>query len=517
MRTLLLHALLFVGCGAVAGWLVGGLLPPAARADELQPWTTSYRDERPDGQPFEVKDGKWLRVLRLFPDFDLHMDLELGPDMDLDVLVRHVQPRLVQGEVTPFTDRFVVLRLTTGRLGPAWRTREQALFGERRSGASLAPGLPATVWIQGRGRLVRANVAGRWTDWITAEDTEGMLALVAHGGTAALQRLVVESRGATGAWLRWRATWPWLGALAGAVVAAVLAVGRRLPGPAACLLAACVPVSVAWAVARAPLEPLRQPPPVGLLLLLAAPHAAVLGVLAAASLRRSAARAAALLLAGAAWFGAEALADRALRSDTAQVDACFGPRAGSAASEALAGIVRGPFGLRSAADANSGVFLLGGRLLYGRLAPAVEHLEALLGGELRARLGRAVPVVGLPTEEDHAHAQQQWTLFTRFYSAFAPRVVVFGVPATEGDLDALGVRRTFPSTLEALLRQVHASVSERGAALVLFTEPGLAEDLLAVVRAAAAAGVPLVTAGADEPNGALARRLADAIAPLLRP
>jgi hypothetical protein len=506
----------FVVCGAIAGWLVAGLLPPQPLPDELQPWRQDYRLERRASDPFLVSDGRWLRVPRLFADFDLHMDLELGPDMDLDLLVRQVEPRLVQGRIAPFQERFVALRLTTGREGPAWRTREEALFGERRLGASLAPGLPATVWVQGRGRLLRANVAGRWTDWCEAEDTEGMFALVAHGGNAVLQRLVIENRGVPAAWLRARWTWVGLGALAGGLLAAVAAWVGRVGWLPALLLGGMLAGSAAWRVHTGPLEPLRSPPPLALLLLLAAPTVLAASALAAAAARGAATRLVVLVVGVALWFTGLDVAGDQLRSDTRAVDAVFGPRAGSALSEALAGIVRGPFALHSPHDEQHGVFLLGGALLYGRLGPKTEHLEPLLAGTLRGRLGRPVPVVGLPTEEEHAHTQQQWQLFTRFYTGYRPRVLVLGVAQTEGDRDAAGARRAWPGTLEATLRAAQSHARAHGAALVLFTEHGLAEDLFAVLRAAATDGVPLVVAAAAEPASDVARRLADAIEPLLR-
>lgn len=517
MRTSLLLGLLFVGGGAMAGWLVGGLLPPTPYDDELQVWTGDYRLERTTGDPFVVSDGRWLRVLRLIPDFDLHMDVELGPDMDLDLLVRHVEPRIVAGHLEPFTERFVALRLTTGHDGEAWRTREQALFGDRGVGSSLAPGHPATVWMQGRGRLLRANVAGRWTPWFEAEDTVGMFALVARGGTAVLNRLVIENRGVPHAWLGSRLAWLLFGAFGGVLVAAAAAGARVLPVGPVLLLAAWLVGSVALRVADAGLEPLRSPPTPALLALLAAPMLLAAMVLWGTGLRHAWHRGLVVVLAVACYFGGSIIARDLLRSDTGAVDAVFGPRAGNSLSEAHAQIVRGPFGLHNPADDARGVFLLGGRLLYGRLGPRTEHLEPLLAGQLRGALGQVIPVVGLPTEEEHAHSQQQWAMFTGFYTGYRPRVIVFGVPLTETDVDpATGKPRAWPSTLTATLREARAHARSHDAALVLFTEAGLAPELLEVLQAAARDGVPLVVADDGEPAAALADRLAQVITPLLR-
>jgi len=517
MRSLLLLSLFFVVCGGGAGWLVGGLLPPQPASDDLQVWTSDYRLERSADDPFVVHDGKWLRVLRLIPDFDLTMDVELGADMDLDLLVRHVEPRYLLGRLEPFTERFVALRLTTGRDGPAWRTREQALFGERRLGASLAPGIPATVWVQGRGRLLRANVAGRWTPWCEAEDTEGMFALVAHGGTAVLRRFVVENRGVTHAWLRSRLAWLLLGALGGALVAAAAASVRAVPWLPVLLLGAWVLGSVTWRVAGADLEPLRTPPTAAMLALLAAPMLLAAGTLVAHGARTRVGQLSVFAVALVLWFAGNDVARDLLRSDTRAVDEVFGPKAGNSVSEALAQVVRGPFGLHSPADEQGGVFLLGGRLLYGRLGPRTEHLEPLLRGELRSALGKLVAVVGLPTEEGPAHARQQWAMFSNFYTRYRPRVIVFGVAVTENDVDeATGKPRSWPSTLTDTLRAARDYARTHDAALVLFTDAGLAPELFEVLQAAADDGVPLVTADESEAAPAVAKKLAAAIVPLLR-
>lgn len=515
MRSLLLLCLFFAGCGGAAGWLVGGLLPPTPAADDLQTWTADYRLERKQGDPFVVSDGKWLRVLRLVPDFDLHMDVELGADMDLDLLVRQVEPRLLHGQIVPFSERFVALRLTTGKDGPAWRTREQALFGERGTGASLAPGYPATVWVQGRGRLLRANVAGRWTPWFEAEDTEGMFTVLARGGTATLQRLVIENRGNADAWLQWRVTWLVLGAFGGLLVAAVAVGCGRPPLWPLLLLGGWVVGSVAWRVSQAPLAPLRMPPPSAQLALLAAPMLLAAGALFARSLRGHVARFAALGAALAVHLLANEVAEAQLRSDTQVVDAVFGRDAGNSLSEALGLIVRGPFGLHAPDAAGPRVFLLGGQLLYGRLGPATENLEPLVGGELRGRLRKPVDVVALPTLD--GHARQQWAMFSQLFAdAWRPAVIVFGVPRDEAAIDpATGEPRSSPSTLADTLRAAREHARAHGAALVLFTEAGLPADLLDVLRTAERDGLPLVVAADGEPAAAVAKRLAAAVQPLL--
>lgn len=382
------------------------------------------------------------------------------------------------------------------------------MFGERRVGSSLAPGIPATVWMQGRGCLLRANVAGRWTPWCEAEDVEGMFALVAHGGTAVLRRLVIENRGVAHAWLTRRWSWLLLGACAGLLLGGV-GVGRRVPVGAGLCLGATLVGLVAWQVVGTDLQPLRMPPPGALLALLGGPTALGCTFLAATWAQRRWLKVVLLIPGLGLWTGLYSLSSDLLRSDTREVDAVFGPVAGNSVSEALAQIVRGPFGLHSPADEQRGVFLLGGRLPYARLGPATEHLEPLLRGELRGKHGTPVAVVGLPTEEGRAHVRQQWAMFSRFYTGYHPRVIVFGVPVTEGDRGEASI------VVQDTLAVAREYARSHDAALVLFTEADLAAELLAVLRTAERDGLPLVVADDGEAPAAVAKKLAAAILPLL--
>src|SRR5262245_54478382 len=125
MRPLLLASIFVVLCGAFSGQRTAQLLPATPRFDEASIWLDDYRLIAKPGEAFEVADGKWLIVPRLFPDFDLQMDVELGENVDLDVLLRQVEPRPVQRQQPQFHGRFSVLRLTTRDEGPAWLSREQ--------------------------------------------------------------------------------------------------------------------------------------------------------------------------------------------------------------------------------------------------------------------------------------------------------------------------------------------------------------------------------------------------------
>jgi hypothetical protein len=66
------------------------------------------------------------------------MEIELAERAEIDVLLRRVEPRIVGGELLPFTGRFTALRLSTDGDGVGWRTREQALFGSTGTGVGRA-------------------------------------------------------------------------------------------------------------------------------------------------------------------------------------------------------------------------------------------------------------------------------------------------------------------------------------------------------------------------------------------
>jgi hypothetical protein len=514
MRPLLL-SLFLVCCGAFAGWQVASLLTPQPRADEIDVWFDDYRLERRGSDGFAVSDGKWLRVPRLFPDFDLYMDVELGPSMDLDLLVRQVEPRLLQGRLRPFAERFSALRLSTAGAGPAWRTREDVLFGSRGAGADVAPGLLATVWVQGRGALLRANVAGKQLPWFQADDAYGGFTLVARGGTAVLQRLVIENRGVPASW-RWSAAfWILMGALGGGFVA-LGALARGAPWHFA-LAGVWLAGYLAWWVGSGvDPAPLRWPPPGALAMLLGANCLfAAFAVWAAGSRRVLAALAGVAIAAVAQQFAMDEVRGQ-LQLDDRAVEAVFGPAAGNGLAEAHAQIVRGPFGLHTPGAPEPRVMLLGGQLLYGRLGAPDEHIEPLLTGILRRELKKPVAVASLPTID--GHAAQQWQLFTRFFAAgHDPNALVFGVPAGEDEPDPTnGEPRSSAAAVERTLQQARAHAREHGCALVIFTEAGLRADILAVLQAAAADGVPLIIAGDGEGGAPLAQKLAAAILPALR-
>lgn len=494
----------FVACGAGAGALVTELVPVGLRG--LQTFAEHFHLARATDDHVEITPARWFFLPFLFGDFDLQMDIELAAGTEVDVLLRQVEPRLVGSELLPFAGRFTVLRLSaerTGR-GDGWRTRDEALFGPHGGGVDLDPGRPATLWIEARGRLLRANVAGKAQALRVADDAYGMFTVLARGGNAVLHRLEIAPRPAR-RWLWWRSTWAVIGALGAAVVLAIAhALGARpqwLVGSGIGLL-----LLAGWFAGRVDLE-LGFPEPAAMLLTLAGClGAALAGLLAARPWQ------AALTLVAAAWllFAVHAR----LGHDSRAVDAAFGPNAGAEPAEALGQLVRGRRGLYDVGRAGPRVFLLGGQLLYDRGTPA-EHLELVLGRELRAVLGRPVDVPCLPTVD--GHAQQQWSLFERFYRGYRPEVVVLGVGQLEDVTDeATGLPRSSPDRLTAVVQAALVSCRAEHRQLMLFADVGVAEGLLRALQRFADDGVPLVVARPDEPPTRLAQRLAAVILPFLR-
>jgi hypothetical protein len=482
---------------AAAGWLLAGMVPAGVRTADV--FAGDFA--QPVGKPIEVAPARWWVIPYLFADFDLAFDVELAEATEFDVLLRQVEPRFVDDDLLPFHGRFTVLRLSTANAGPGWRTRDEALLGEAVGGIDLAAGLPATIRVEARGRMLRANVAGRWLPWTAADDEYGMATLIARGGKVLVQNLRFMNRGQPGAW-RWsRWFWSLLGGFGGALLAAAaLAAGKRaLPMFVGALLP---PLAAWWLAPRFDLA-LAWPPLPAMALLLAACLLTAWFTIGARWL------AAALLFALPAGLSAQ----RWLHRDDRRIDAAFGPGTGSQLSEALGQLVRGQNGLHDVGHPHPKLFLLGGQLLWDRSltgnATPGEHLEHLLAVELRLRLGHPVDVPCLPTVD--GHAAQQWRLYERFFTGFAPKVIVLGVGAAE-NVDG----RSTPEQLATTVKQARALCQLRNSRLVLFAEATLAPPFLAVLQNAGA-DVPLVTVAPTESPAAMAKALAAAIVPLWKP
>ena len=204
---------------------------------------------------------------------------------------------------------------------------------------------------------------------------------------------------------------------------------------------------------------------------------------------------------------------------TPELDAVFGEASRETVTETLAQRIRGPRGIYTLSplqDGQSRVFLLGGQLLWRRGAAPDQHVETMLTGELRGPDPKrpAVEVISLPTED--GFAQQQWTMFSRFFRRFAPAVVVLGVPRDEDAPDRSGAPRSSPQALVATIDEAKKGCAEIGAKLVLLADAGVATPLLEVLRKQRDLGVVLVEVTENDAASGIARKLAEALQPLLR-
>lgn len=489
----------FALCGALVGWLVGGVTPAGLRGLELhdQPWRLA---RKPD-HVLEVTPAQWLLLPYLVGDFDLQMDVELGPDTHLDLLVRQVEPRYVDKVREPFAGRWSALRLSTAGEGAPWRSRDEAFAQMDAPGVGVAPGLMSTVWVRGRGAIVTANVAGKDVGSHACVDRYGMAALVARGGKAAVHRLEILPVAGVPTWWWSRGLWAAFGALGASAIA--LAARARGEGPAWFVASAVSMTLLAWLVARSADLALAFPSRTAMAMLLAGClFVAVARLLRFVPFVLAVAAAGWLLTAGA----------KGLRHDDAAIERLFGADAGNEISESYAQLVRGPQGLHDLDEAGTRVFLLGGQLLYDRGMPE-EHLELRLARDLSARSKQSVATPCAPTVD--GWTGQQWRLFTRCYAGFRPRIVVLGVPRDEMALDpATGAPRSTPADAQRVIGEAKAWCAANASRLLVFADANLPADLLAAVKAAAGDDVFVARDGAAATD--VARQLTERLLPLLQ-
>jgi hypothetical protein len=503
-----------LGAGS-AQWLVSfGDAPELHR----QPF---HLNRLPD-DPVEVDDARFLSVPWLYGDCDLWAEVELSTGSELDLVVRQVEPRRRHGDMPLYHGRFAVLRLTTGVAGPAWRTREQALFDDAPGGQVLDPGRPASIAVEARGHRVRANVAGVWHDWLDTADAHGGFAFVGRGGRSLLRYLRIEPRAPEGrvpAWL--------VAALA--CLLAGLVAARRGQSVRAAWAGLAVPIGAAaiGLGVLAHLLPDTEPTRGGVLL-------GALAGLPLALFCASARFAVALPLAAVAFA---LFAERAAHQEQPRLrpledprlSAHFGYGSGSAPFDALARRLSGAHRVTTMRAAGRRVVFLGGGPVWEFQGEAREagYLGLMAAVQASRTLAEPLDVAVVPTV--YSHALQQSVLYERFYAAaFRPAAIVFAVPPWEGEASeelpprdalrgpdalphALGSvlvrtltmawRARAPSSDAVDLRRTLDSLAELGrrdgTPIVLVTTRDLAPALRAVVAAAAAAhGLPLV---ADQP------------------
>lgn len=510
MRTTALAAIAILSlAGLAAGLFATSCRRSEPRFGEVGVHSEAFRMQRKPGDPMLVTPALWLELPMLREDFDLLADVELGEGTEADLVLRRVEPRFLQGVARPAHSRFCALRLSTTTTGEPWRTPTTALLGEA-GGVRLGAGMPATIQLQARGRVLTANVAGKQLPPVLVEDDHGSLAVIARFGSMAINSLSVVPVARTGLWS------PWLLALASGLALAAMAIVRRTPPVRAlCAGAALVAAPFAFAtVASSVLLPLQQPD------LLEEQLAALAGLpLALAIVVGSRAVRVAVVIGLALSALMLARSGRELQArvvTTKELDATFGKDARETITETLAMRVRGPRSIHTLERDVPRVFLLGGQLMWGRNGAPDQHVEPLLTGELRVAKKGGVPpeVVSLPTVD--GFTSQQVNLFDRFFRPFRPVVVVLGVPRDEAVLDEVtGAPRSSTTALRESIARARAVCAEIDSSLVLVADDGLPADLLAELRVARDQGLPLVEIDATDAGLGIARKLSAVVAPLL--
>ncbi|MBI5850919.1 MAG: hypothetical protein HZB39_07810 [Planctomycetes bacterium] len=439
-----------------------------------------------------------------FGDFDLWCEIEVQDGAELEIAVRLVEPVLREGGIEPCHARFSVLRLSTAADGPAFRTREQALFQDdprssARGGVRIAGGLPATVTLGARGRSVEANVAGQKLGPFATTDAHGQLAFVARGGMAALRSLEIRPvpRPLRLLPIGWGAI---LGAGLGALIAGLASRSR-----ARAVFALSVVPLAAWgvsAVVTVHLLPECEPETVSLVL------AAFAGAPRALALARRT-RAIAVIVGIVAFAAvietvARSEAVRLRPLEDPRLTAWFGDDSGIAPYDALARRMTARDAAHTTKPDGERVVFLGGGSLWESDPDYAKGIAPLACGRAsRALAGKKLDGATMPTLA--SHLRQQLACWERWYErAFAARAIVLAIPAWESeplvDLDArtalLG--RAAPAsawsravelrTRTRAERVVGSSPEELGTALAAFVERCRARDtkLLLVVDPALA-------------------------------
>ncbi len=427
VQRVLVLSIVAAAFGALASLLVERVLPaPPLRHEH------DFRFDRHDGTPLEVTPDRALVLPFQFGDFDLWFELEAPEGGEVDVVFRLVEPVMRERELVPFHARFGLLRLSTAKDGPAFRTRELALFDDdpkavARGGVRIAPGLPATVTFAARGRELSANIAGQKLGPFTATDAHGQVAIVVRGGTALIRAMELRDVALPLALLPigWTAI---LGALVGLLVG--LSTGRLAQALAAlCALPLC-----AWAAGELVLRHLlpETEPDVASL---------VIAALSGAPLALACARRFGIvrIVIGlvpfvlALEYVARRETPRMRPFESDQLTAFFGEDSGSAPFDALAQRMNARDAVHTTkADGERVVFLGGGGVFESD--PDRAHWIAPLacGRASRGLGGHKLDGVVMPTLA--SHVRQQVACWLRFYvDAFPARAVVLAIPAWEGE------------------------------------------------------------------------------------
>lgn len=415
-------------CGVLASVVVDRTPTPRPVLHEKE-----FRFERRDGTSLEIPPDRPLLLPYAFGDFDLWCEIEVQDGAELELAVRLVEPVLRDGGIEPCHARFCVLRLSTAADGPAFRTREEALFSDDptaalRGGVRIAGGLPATVTLGARGRGFEVNVAGQKLGPFATTDAHGQLAFVARGGMVALRSLEIRPvpRPLRLLPIGW-------GAILGGVLGLLIA-GLALRSRVRAILALLVVPLLAWgvsAVVTVHLLPECEPETVSLVIaafagapfaLALAWHmrviAIVVGLLGFAAALESVAR-------------CEALRLRPL--EDSRLAAFLGDDSGIAPFDALARRMTARDAAHTTKPDGERVVFLGGGPLWESDPDYARGIAPLACGRAsRALAGRKLDGATMPTLA--SHVRQQIACWDRWYEpAFAARAIVLAIPAWEAE------------------------------------------------------------------------------------
>lgn len=400
-------------------WLAAVRFPePGPRHEQ------AFRVTRDAEHPLLVSDSRCQDLPYVFADCDLDATVEVPEGGELDIVVRKVEfsVRERQGH-----GRFAGLRLSSRVEGPAWRTREQLVFGDGPAGGvKVAPGLGATVHLEMRGRLVRATVAGKVLPSFECDDTRGTIAFVARGGTGVIRYLHVgEPRREA------RLEYWFLAALLAAAAGLVVAFARPRFIVALALLV-LVPLGglCARSLVFSHLAPLATPSR-GAALAITLWLLPLWVALALPRWRVLFAPLALLVGLGMLEFGVRSEERRLVPLCDERLDLVFGRASSTGPFDAYCGRMRSHTEVHTIGVEDARVLFLGGVDLFEAGSSPEQWAAVQTAGAVVGKLRQKVVAIVSPTPD--ANARQQLALWQLFYERLAPKLVVFGVPSDESE------------------------------------------------------------------------------------
>lgn len=454
--------------------------------------------EREAANQLTVTPATPLILPYAFGDCDLLATVEVPAAGELDLVLRRIEPAQGHG-------RFGVLRLSADQAGPAFRSRDEALFGAARGGVKVAAGVPASLRVELRGHRIFANVAGRTLEPFEAADDRGDLAFVARGGTAVVAYLQVLPAEKPPLWRRD----PYLPVGVGAMfVWGLLAIaGSRSRARWRAYLAVASVPAAAWALHALVARELVAATTVSATGIAVAVSAMLAGELVLLVGSRTLWPLRLLLLFAVLAAGLEQFArvERArLRvAEDPRLDLHFGADSRQAPFDALAKLLHGKNEVhaieapRPGEPARERVVFLGGEPLFEANLDRAQHLGVQATTRAAQVTKRALYPAVVPTA--FPHTQQQVELFTRFYADAYPAVaVVLGIDCWDAQRDGEASARERLAAAAAGVPEpwswAWAMLRPRAAAVALASPEDVAATVDAFAGWCAARRLPLLLA-----------------------